>query len=497
MATVHPNGMFTDNMVLQREQTVLVYGEANEGEQVRVEINGQCAETVSRNGQWQVELKPMPASGPHVLEIEGENTVQFKNVMIGDVWMLGGQSNMARRLNSYAWLMSRLPELEENEQIRMFKILENAVADEPSKELIIDPAFENSWQQCRHELIERFSPLGYFFAVHYQKRTGVAVGVIHASRGATLAESWVPMPVLESRPEYADILDPEWNTAYRPEKDGSPNVRRPTVLYNGTVHPLQPYTIKGVLWNQGESDSRYSKRYRTLFPDLIRTWRNEWGQGDFPFIYAQLSSNKDRTWSLAFEPKESSWAWQREAQAYALNEPNTAMVASHDIGEWEDIHPQDKETLAERYILAAAKLDGEDVVASGPVYKSYRVDGNRILVSFSELHSGLESRRVAMNKNKGLEPGTDTEAFVAPANELMGFIICGADQQFHEAQAAIVGDEVAVWCDEVKEPVAVRYAWATFALANLYNEAGLPAFPFRTDDFAQIQIVAEKKPKAN
>jgi sialate O-acetylesterase len=206
-------------------------------------------------------------------------------------------------------------------------------------------------------------------------------------------------------------------------------------------------------------------------------------QGNFPCVYAQVSSNKDRTWALIKNPREDSWAWQREAQNAALKEPKTAVVAAYDLGEWDDIHPQDKESLAKRHVLAAAKLDGEVVIASGPTYKDYRIEGNKVIISFENLHGGLVTRRVSMNKNKGLAPGTDPEASVAPSDQLTGLILCGEDQIFYDAEAKIVGNTVVVTCPQVSKPVAARYAWATFALANLYNKAGQPAFPFRTDFF--------------
>jgi sialate O-acetylesterase len=306
----------------------------------------------------------------------------------------------------------------------------------------------------------------------------------------------VPKAVLESRPEYALFLDPGKNNNYKPV-NGEPNPARPVALYNGTIHPLMPFGIKGVLWYQGESDSRYADTYRLLFPDLIRAWRAEWGQGVFPFIFAQLSSNEDRSWSAAFEPKECAWAWLREAQTCGLNEPNTAMIVIYDIGEWEDIHPQDKDEVGRRFALAVAALEDNTVIAQGPVYKSHEIRKQRIIVSFDNLEGGLLAKEVRMNKNKGLAPGSDPEAFVAPADQLVGFTICGPDRVFYEAKAVInpKGDAVIVGSPKVTEPVAVRYAWATFALANLYNQAGLPAHPFRTDDFSMPKLEATKKNK--
>ncbi|MCP4378008.1 MAG: sialate O-acetylesterase [bacterium] len=302
------------------------------------------------------------------------------------------------------------------------------------------------------------------------------------------------MGVLKSRPEYAQILDKNANRGWKPVR-GKPNPIRPSALYNGTVYPVIPFTIKGVLWYQGESDSLYAARYKLLFPDLIKAWRKAWGQGDFPFIFAQVSSLKDRTWIGVFNPKECAWAWLRESQAYGLNEPNTAMIATHDIGEWEDIHPQNKDDVGKRFALAAAALVGEKVVASGPVYKSHEIRKDKVVVSFDHIHGGLRTQEVRMNNKAGFAPGADLEAFVAKADKLTGFILCGADRVFHEADAVIKGDTVVVSSPKVTKPVAVRYAWATFTLANLYNGAGLPAYPFRSDTFPMPPLVRKTPAK--
>lgn len=496
-AELQLNELFTDNMVLQRNQKVLVWGTADPGADITADFGGQKHTTkAGADGRWRVQLEPMKASStPRKLSVFSSPTKQtshIKNVLVGDVWVLAGQSNMARELRTYSWLMKKLPDLQENDAIRWFKITPNTTADEPSKKIVVDPAFEDSWQPCSRKLLPTFSPAGYFFAIHRYEQNKIPLGLIYAARGATRAESWVPMDVLKGRPEYAHILDKTTNRNWKPVKR-KPNPLRPTALYNGTVHPLIPFTIKGVLWYQGESDSPYPDTYTLLFPELIRVWRKAWGQGDFPFIFAQISSCKDRAWSAAFEPKESAWAWQREAQAYGLNEPNTAMIATHDVGEWEDIHPQNKNDVGKRFALAAAALGGEKVVAAGPVYKSHEILKDKVVVSFDHIHGGLRAREVRMNKTAGMAPGADPEAFIAEAGKLTGFTICGADRVFHESDAVIEGDKVVVSSPKVKEPVAVRYAWATFALANLYSDAGLPAYPFRSDTFP-MPILMKKQP---
>ncbi len=495
------NGLFTDHMVLQRGQEVPVWGVAEPGAKITLEFAGQKKmATAKPDGSWRTRLDPMTASSKARSltvrsSIKSEQLV-LKNILVGDVWVLTGQSNMAREFRTYAWLMEELPSLETDEHIRWFKIKSDTTSDEPTKEIVIDPAFKGSWRESSLDLLPVFSPAGHFFGIHRYKQNGVPLGLMYAARGATMANSWVPRSVLESRPEYALFLDPEKNNNYKP-KNGKPNPLRPVALYNGTIHPLIPFGIKGVLWYQGESDSRYADVYRRLFPDLIRNWRASWGQGDFPFVFAQLSSNKDRNWSAAFEPKESSWAWLREAQTFALDEPNTSMIVAYDLGEWEDIHPQNKEEVGRRFALAVAAMEGETVIARGPAYKGHEIRKRRMLLSFDNARGELRANEVRMNKNKGLAPGSDSEAFVLPADQLSGFIVCGPDRVFHEATAVLGpnGNTVIVESPEVAEPVAARYAWATFALANLSDQSGLPALPFRTDDFPMPALTAKKKPK--
>ena len=358
-------------MVLQRDQEILIYGTADEDEKVTVSFNGQQKSTQTKNGQWQVSLAPMPTGGSHSLKIKGNNEVTFNNILLGDVWVLGGQSNMAREYRTYKYLMEQLPKAEMNENIRWFKIANNSTADQPSKKVHIDLEFNKSWQVSCQELLPRFSPCWILFGLHRYKQNNVPLGLIMAGRGATMINSWIKKDILKKDPRYQWILDPKQNRNNLPDK-GKPNDKRPSALYNGTIYPLMPFSIKGVLWYQGESDSPYSNTYEHLFPHMIRSWREEWGQGDFPILFAQLSSCQDRRWSACYEPKESAWAWQREAQTYGLNEPKTAMIITHDLGEWEDIHPQAKELVGKRFAQQLKKLEeGKDL---NPSYKSHVIE---------------------------------------------------------------------------------------------------------------------------
>ena len=246
----------------------------------------------------------------------------------------------------------------------------------------------------------------------------------------------------------------------RPQPPTSPN--RPTVLYNAMVHPLIPYAIRGAIWYQGESNAERAYQYRTLFPTMIRDWRKNWGQGNFPFYFVQLANFL----SVQPEPVDDTWAELREAQLMTLSESNTGMAVIIDVGEANNIHPKNKQDVGKRLALIARnKVYGENIAYSGPIYKSMTVEGNSIHLSFDHVDGGLITR--------------DNEI-------LTGFAIAGADEKFHWADAKIDGETVVVSNLEVTEPVAVRYAWATNPVCNLYNKAGLPASPFRTDSWPGI-----------
>jgi sialate O-acetylesterase len=491
LAKVSLNPIFTDNMVLQHDMNIPVYGTAADGEKITVTLAGNSITTICKGGSWKLFLPPIKAGGPYTMKVMGQNVIELNNILLGDVWVLAGQSNMARCLKDYSTINARLAQLKENQNIRLFKIKQAGIAeDEPSKNVVIDPFFKNSWQSCDRDFIKETSPAGYFFAVHRYEMNKVPIGLIYATRGATRAASWTPMRILKNNPAYSPILDPQSNNDYKPSTGNPDAVKRPSALYNGTIYPLQPYAIKGVLWYQGESDSRYAKTYRTLFPDMIEAWRDDWAQGDFPFVFVQISSFQDRPWNPDQSPCQA-WAWLREAQTYALNLPNTAMAVSYDLGEWQDIHPQDKETVGKRLALAAASLDGENITASGPVYTSHKIMGDSVIISFDNIAASLQIRTVKMNNQPDLPPTTDPNAHVADGRRLTGFTICGKDRIFHPAEAKIKGSSVIVKSPLVKNPLAVRYAWTTFALANLFNSDRLPAVPFRTDDFPIPEVSSQ------
>jgi sialate O-acetylesterase len=480
-ADVKPHGLFTENMVLQQGTKVPVWGTAEEGETVTVQFQGQEAKATTKDGRWQVELQNLKPGGPFPMSIAGKNKLEFKNVLVGEVWIASGQSNMEWPLRA-----SSDPEQHAaaaaNPHIRLYTVPKRP-ADKPQS------AVESSWVECGPQSVMNFSAVAYFFARDLQKSRNVPVGMIHTSWGGTPAEAWTSQPVLarnsqlshylEKREQavasyanavekyQADLAAYKEAAAKAKEEGKQPPVepRRPfppvtpTSLYNGMIAPLIPYAIKGAIWYQGESNAGRAYEYRSLFPAMIQNWRDDWNQGNFPFLFVQLAPFQ----RIVTEPQESNWAELREAQLQTTNLcPNTGMAVITDVGHETDIHPKWKEPVGARLALAARALAyGEKVAFSGPVFDSMAVKGNKAVLTFKHAGGGL----------------------VAKGDKLTGFTMAGDDRKFHNAQAEIQGDSVVVSCDQVDRPVAVRFGWANFPVVNLWNKDGLPASPFRTDDF--------------
>jgi sialate O-acetylesterase len=359
--------------------------------------------------------------------------------------------------------------------IRLFTVL-RLEADAPVKNI------KASWKECSPETVASFSAVGYFFGRDLYKARNVPVGLIHSSVGGTPAESWVSEATLKSDPEFKSILDafgPRWDQYQKAQAkyneelakakaEGKPAPRapgrpwKPTALYNGMIAPLIPYAIRGAIWYQGESNANRAYQYRTLFPALIRNWRADWGEGDFPFLFVQLAAFGPP----AQKPEESDWAELREAQLLTLSTvPNTGMAVTTDVGA-ADIHPPNKQPVGARLALAARAIAyHEPIVYSGPIYQSMKVDGNKIILSFKHTGSGLVADE---------------------GGALKGFTIAGADKVWHEAQAEIQGERVVVTSPNVSQPVAVRYAWTKYPVCNLFNKEGLPTSPFRTDQWPGV-----------
>ena len=474
--------IFSDHMVLQQGISVPVWGWGEEGELVVVQYRDQVVQTRAKNGKWQVKLAAMKAaSKPANLLVLGSNRIELKNVVVGEVWLASGQSNMQwalrQSVNGQAAAAASA-----NPNLRLFYV-PRVKALQPVAD--IQGQYNNAkpvWMVASPETTPDFSAVAYFFGRDLQKSLGAPVGIIHTSWGGSPAEVWMSERVLGGNPGYKkEILDayPSAVTNYEKAKakfdadsaaakvagkaitaraPGAP--WRPTELYNSMIHPLIPFAIKGAIWYQGESNAGRAWQYRTLFADMIQNWRQDWGQGNFTFLTVQLAPFT----KILPEPADSNWAELREAQIVASKNVGYAgTVVITDVGDEADIHPQKKEPVGARLALQARKLAyGESIVASGPTYKSASFSGGKATVTFGDVGKGLEARD----------------------GDLKGFAICGADGKFVWASAKIVGtDKVELTSSAVKQPTAVRFGWANFPVVNLWNKDGLPANPFRTDSF--------------
>lgn len=516
---VKPAELFTNFSMLQRNEPVNIWGTADPGEKVTVEFAGQ-AKTAEANerGEWLVTLDPMPASSePQKMvfssSIKNQQS-EIGNVLVGEVWFAGGQSNMQTTMGYYK--KKTQPDIDS--------------ANDPLLRLVTIPTkfYEShnnkkpQWKDSNPDTVRAFSATAYYFAKNLREALGVPVGIISCAIGGTPAEAWMSREVLENHPElkptlegyeaayhkafaneaaylqYAEDFVKESTQWYRDRnagkevgpkprpKMGPRHFKRPSGLYENMFLSVVPYTIRGVIWYQGESDAMFAGDYPEMIKDLIVSWREAWGYG-FPFLCVQLAPYGAVLWDNSGE----SWAWQREAQMAALDLPKTEIAVITDVGEFKDIHPQNKQPVGERLALLAASLDDPSIVARSPVMQSVRFQKGKAYVTFSNVADGLDVRHVSMNRNARIQPGEDPDAFVVPADSLRGFEICGKDRKFKRAQAVLSGpDTVCVWSDDVSSPVAVRYSWANFPLCNLYNSVGLPASPFRTDSFEMPDFYA-------
>ncbi|RKY11862.1 MAG: hypothetical protein DRP65_02990 [Planctomycetota bacterium] len=467
-ADLQLNGIFKDNMVLQRRAKVSVYGNAAPSSEVTVAFNGQKKSTkADKKGVWELKLDPMKKSfEPQKLVVNSDKSkkpVAISNVLTGDVWLCGGQSNMDRGFGAYPLLKSQAAEID-NPDIRSI-IMERRSIAKPEEAVIVKKPFADAWHEACEPWMMPLSPTAYFFAAKVRRDLDVPVGLIVSAVGGTQIQRWMPGEVVEGL-----NLDSE-------SSNGA------GVLYNSMIHPLRKFTIKGVIWYQGESNGRIPHSYYTLSKQHIKSWRKIWAKNNphlkkMPFFTVQIAPFHNVN-GLASD----AWAYIRDAQLKTLSLPNTGLVVTTDLGEYADIHPQEKQSVGERLALWAEKLENKAVVSSGPLFKKAVFKGNKIKVYFSHIYSGLEVRRVAMSSKRNVWAKDDPDAYVVPADKLAGFTICGADKKFVPAEAKIVGDHVEVFSKEVSEPVAVRYGWSAFPLCNLYNSQGLPASPFRSDNF--------------
>jgi sialate O-acetylesterase len=481
--------IFGDHMVLQQKQSNPVWGWGQPGETVKVAIYGQShMTTVDQEGYWKINLRPIPAGGPYRLEIEGEKSkFFFDDVLVGEVWICSGQSNMAwsvKNTNSAELdiLTANYPD------IRLISVPQRGMQEEQND-------FDGEWTACSPESIKDFSAVGYFFGRRLHHALGVPIGLIDNAWGGSAAEAWIRRDVLEKDGRFDELMSwwadqersydyeatledwkqrlAEWEAMEESQREQGPPRRpnnimtgnqRPANIFNGVLHPTIGYGIKGVIWYQGESNASRAYQYRDLFPLMIQHWRSEWEQGDFPFYYVQLADFRMES----EDPGDSDWAELREAQTMTMDHlKNVGQAVIIDIGEGRDIHPRNKQMVANRLARwALAKDYGQAIQFRSPSYQSMKIDSNKITLTFDHVGQGL---------------------YAFDTQEPLGFTIAGEDQKFVTAKAKIVSsNQIEIWSEIIENPVAVRYAWADNPICNMYSRDGLPMTPFRTDDWPGV-----------
>ena len=484
---LHPT--FSDHAVLQRHMAVPIWGTASDGEKVVVEFAGQKKTTIAQEGRWMVKLGPMKANAVGgLLTVTGpNNALSIDDVVVGEVWVCSGQSNMEWPMNrSYQPDVDIASSL--NTNLRLFTVTKRrSVAVKTD----LDYA-RHVWMHAAPDTVKNFSAVGYYFGRDLvTSLKGVPVGLIHTSWGGSSAEAWVRRAVLEADSEYqSKIVAPvveaqkKWRLAvadwerrkaestakgseFTEKKPGAPGGWDPGELYGGMLANIIPYGIRGAIWYQGESNAGRAWQYRRLFGDMITNWRQDWGQGNFPFYAVQLApwdKNKKRELHvIASEIVDSDWAQLREAQDYvARTLPQVDVAVITDVGDKDDIHPTRKATVGERLSrLAREQIHGENILSHGPRLKSVEFEDQFARLTFKDTGSGLRTS----------DGGVPT-----------GFLVAGADQKWHPATAKIIdGKHLQLTSIAVPRPVAVRYGWNDYPVVNLMNGDGLPATPFRTD----------------
>ena len=473
-----PN-IFCDHMVLQQKQQNKVWGKADPGETVSVKIHQQSHSTEADDqGLWSVMLEPLPVGGPYTLVLTGANQISIEDVLVGEVWICSGQSNMEFQVqNTYdADLVKAAANYPE---IRMIGF-PNTGSQTP-----IWSHPNSAWAVCTPASVGQFSAVGYFFGRQLYHTIDVPIGLINNAWGGSAADAWINRDILEADEDYRQTLE-RWKgiearyetlstkaNLSEQEKKKLNNLKkqvqgshRPANIYNGVLKSHLGYGIKGAIWYQGESNAGRAYQYRDLFPMMIANWRDEWGQGDFPFYWVQLAD------FLAEKPQpsESNWAELREAQTMTLARlPHTGEAVIIDAGEASDIHPRNKSIVGRRLARwALAKQYGVDIACQSPTYQSMEKKESTIILSFDHVHHGWRPFDI---------------------KQARGFAIAGADKKFVWADAKITKEgRIEVTSSQVSNPVAVRYGWADNPVCNMFDGIGLPLTPFRTDDWPGVTL---------
>ncbi|MBR1765022.1 MAG: sialate O-acetylesterase [Ruminococcus sp.] len=489
--------VFSDNMVLQRGKNVALWGESDSGSLVRVSVAGTEAEGSVRDGKWRVTLPPMQAGGPYeaVVSLDGEEQRRFCNVMIGEVWLCGGQSNMELELQNAKDGKEELSTLTADIPVRFYYTNKVGTVEEA-----IEAEKHAGWGVCDPEGSRAWSAVGYHFARKLSRELGVTVGLIGCNWGGTSATSWIDTEHIlgdkeiasymdeyyaategksleEQRREYEEYqkYDKEWNEkaqeVYKtepaigwnelqerigknlwPGPKNDLNPFSPGRMFESMLMRVCPYTLAGFLYYQGESDDHKPQTYYTLFTKLIRLWRERWEDDRLPFIMVQLPAFKFKD-----DPDYKHWCLIREAQMRAFETvKNTGIAVCIDCGEFDNIHPTDKRPVGERLCLQAEKLVyGMDVAAFGPLYRNHRAEGSRMVIDL-DYAEGMCSK-----------------------GELTAFELAGEDNEFYPASAELSGSSVILTSDKVPAPLHARYAWSNFPEYSVFGVNGIPMAPFR------------------
>jgi sialate O-acetylesterase len=489
-ADVKVPNVFSDHMVLQRDQPNKLWGKAEPGESITAKIAGQSVTAkTDTDGNWSVMLPSLPAGGPHELVVTGKNELRIQDILIGEVWICSGQSNMQWKVAA-----ANDPDLEKlaakYPKIRMVNYLQKG-----SQEPVWSHEGKN-WMVCAPETVTDFSAVGYFFARQLHQTLDVPIGMINNAWGGSACEAWVDRSVLKRAGGYDELLakweetekkladmekvsatandsnskkqEEDRNKALQALRQSLAGNQNPGNIYNGVLKSHIGYGIRGAIWYQGESNAGRAYQYRKLFPLMISQWRSEWKQGDFPFYWVQLADFKAETPDAN---AESDWAELREAQTMTMKAlPKTGQAVIVDIGEGKDIHPKNKVDVGRRLARwALANEYGVDIAYRSPEYASMKVEDGKVTLKFEHLGKGWRPFDVA---------------------EPQGFAIAGEDKKFVWANAKINPEDmtVSVWSSDVKNPVAVRYAWSNNPVCNMFSTSGLPLTPFRTDDWPGVTI---------
>jgi sialate O-acetylesterase len=484
--------IFTDHAVVQRNKAIPVWGTANPGEKIEVKFHGKSYSAVAEpNGHWMTYLDSSNADGVGAdLDVHGmSKAIILRDIVVGDVWICSGQSNMAFPLQKAGDAVVEIQQA--NDPLIRQIAVEDTVALEPRETVVT-----TGWRSASPTTAGSFTAVGYFFARQLRDKLGIPIGLVSCSRSGSPIESWIDAETLASDSAFAiaqtrwrlsqvhfaenkakyDKLITQWEEGKPPVSAGSSalqayikahpkpfepfNIRpswRPSGLYNGMLHPIVPYALQGILWYQGESNVDHANEYYRLFSALIYEWRAHFRQGNLPFYWVQLPNYRSG------DASGLDWAFLREAQSRALLLPNTGQATTIDIGDPDNIHPINKRHVGERLArIAEHECYGIATECFGPIFESIVVNGSSLWINF--IH------------NDGL---------MANGAHVQSMQLAGADHIFHAAVGTVVGQSVIANAEDVTAPIAVRYAWYNSPKANLYNGSGLPAAPFRSDNWKQ------------